>query len=249
MLSGLGADHVKFVCEKAAKRYNCKAQLEKPKVPYLETITKKSSQMYRHKKQTGGAGQFAEVHMRIEPLPRGAGFKYDSEIFGGTISRGFWPSIEKGVRMELEKGVIAGYPMVDVRAVIFDGKEHPVDSKDIAFQIAGREVFKKAVAEAGAVVLEPIMQVVVTVPDEFMGDILGDLTRRRGKVQGSDNAGGKTRVRALVPMAEMLEYSATLKSVTSDRGSYTMELDHYEKVPGEIQAKLMADFKPQETED
>jgi len=249
MLSGLGADHVKFVCEKAAKRYNCKAQLEKPKVPYLETITKKSSQMYRHKKQTGGAGQFAEVHMRIEPLPRGAGFKYDSEIFGGTISRGFWPSIEKGVRMELEKGVIAGYPMVDVRAVIFDGKEHPVDSKDIAFQIAGREVFKKAVAEAGAVVLEPIMQVVVTVPDEFMGDILGDLTRRRGKVQGSDNAGGKTRVRALVPMAEMLEYSATLKSVTSDRGSYTMELDHYEKVPSEIQAKLMADFKPQETED
>ena len=249
MLSGLGADHVKFVCEKAAKRYNCKAQLEKPKVPYLETITKKSSQMYRHKKQTGGAGQFAEVHMRIEPLPRGTGFKYDSEIFGGTISRGFWPSIEKGVRMELEKGVIAGYPMVDVRAVIFDGKEHPVDSKDIAFQIAGREVFKKAVAEAGAVVLEPIMQVVVTVPDEFMGDILGDLTRRRGKVQGSDNAGGKTRVRALVPMAEMLEYSATLKSVTSDRGSYTMELDHYEKVPGEIQAKLMADFKPQETED
>jgi elongation factor G len=149
----------------------------------------------------------------------------------------------------MEQGVIAGYPMVDVKAVIFDGKEHPVDSKDIAFQIAGREVFKKAVHEAGPVVLEPIMRVTVTVPDEYMGDILGDLTRRRGKVQGSDNAGGRSRVRALVPMAEMLEYSATLKSVTSDRGAYTMELDHYEKVPADVQSRLMAEFKPQQTED
>ncbi len=249
MLSGQGADHVKVVVDKAAKRFGVKAALQKPKIPYLETITKSSSTMYRHKKQTGGAGQFAEVHMRVEPLSRGAGFEYDSEVFGGAISRNFWPSIEKGVKSVMEQGVIAGYPMVDLKAVIFDGKEHPVDSKDIAFQIAGREVFKKAVQEAGAVVLEPIMRVTVTVPDEYMGDILGDLTRRRGKVQGSDNAGGKSRVRALVPMAEMLEYSATLKSVTSDRGSYTMELDHYEKVPADVQAKLMAEFKPQQPEE
>ncbi|MBP7147895.1 MAG: elongation factor G [Acidobacteria bacterium] len=249
MLSGLGIDHVKVAIDKVAKRFNVKATLEKPKIPYLETITKAASTMYRHKKQTGGAGQFAEVHMRVEPLPRGTGFEYASEVFGGSISRNFWPSIEKGVRHILEQGVVAGYPMVDVRAVIFDGKEHPVDSKDIAFQIAGREVFKRAAAEAGAVVLEPIMKVVVTCPDDCMGDILGDLTRRRGKVQGSEGAAGRTTVRALVPMAEMLEYSATLKSLTSDRGSYTMELDHYEKVPTDIQQKLQAEFKPQASED
>ncbi len=249
MLSGLGADHVKFVTEKVEKRFKVKALLQKPKVPYLETITKKAQTMYRHKKQTGGAGQFAEVHMRVEPLPRGQGFEYASEIFGGTISRNFWPSIEKGVKSVMERGAIAGYPLVDVKAVIYDGKEHPVDSKDIAFQVAGREVFKACIKEAGAVVLEPIMQVTVTVPDEYMGDILGDLTRRRGKPLGSDNAGGKSKIRALVPMAEMLEYSATLKSMTSDRGDYTMSLDHYEKVPAEVQAKLMADYKPGETED
>ena len=249
MLAGLGIDHVRTVMDKMARRFNVKGTLEKPKIPYLETITKPAKAMYRHKKQTGGAGQFAEVHLRIEPLPRGEGFQYDSEIFGGAISRNFWPSIEKGIRQVMEQGVIAGYPMVDVKAVIFDGKEHPVDSKDIAFQIAGREVFKKCVMEAGPVVLEPIMKVVVTVPDECMGDILGDLNRRRGKVQGSDSQGGRATIRALVPMAEMLEYSATLKSLTSDRGSYTMELDHYEKVPHEIQQKLMEAWKPHESED
>ncbi len=249
MLAGLGADHVKIALDKIAKRSNVKATLEKPKVPYLETITKNAQDMYRHKKQTGGAGQFAEVHMRIEPLPRGSGFEFASEIFGGSISRNFWPSIEKGVSRILDAGAIAGYPMVDVKAVIYDGKEHPVDSKDIAFQVAGREVFKLCVQKAGPVVLEPIMKVVVTCPDECMGDILGDLTRRRGKVQGSDNAGGRTVVRAQVPMAEMLEYAATLKSLTSDRGSYVMDLDHYERVPGDIQAKLQAEYKPHETED
>jgi elongation factor G len=223
--------------------------LQKPNVPYLETITKKANSMYRHKKQTGGAGQFAEVHMRVEPLPRGGGFEYASEIFGGSISRNFWPSIEKGVKSCMDHGVIAGYPLVDVKAAITDGKEHPVDSKDVAFQVAGREVFKLCVKEAGAVVLEPIMIVTVTVPDELMGDILGDLTRRRGKVQGSEAHSGRSIVKALVPMAEMLEYSPTLKSLTSDRGAYTMELDHYERVPPEIQAKLVAEHKPQEHDD
>jgi elongation factor G len=249
MLAGMGADHVKIALDKIAKRANVKATLEKPKVPYLETITRSAQDMYRHKKQTGGAGQFAEVHMRIDPQPRGAGFEFTSEIFGGSISRNFWPSIEKGVHRVLDGGAIAGYPMVDVKAVIFDGKEHPVDSKDIAFQVAGREVFKLCVQKAGPVVLEPIMKVVVTCPDECMGDILGDLTRRRGKVQGSDNAGGRTVVRAQVPMAEMLEYAATLKSLTSDRGQYLMELDHYERVPADIQTKLQAEYKPHETED
>lgn len=249
MVAGTGLDHVKGALDKAQRRYGVKAHLEKPKVPYLETITKKAASMYRHKKQTGGAGQFAEVHMRIEPLPRGGGFEYASEIFGGSISRNFWPSIEKGVRSMMDHGVIAGFPVVDVKAVITDGKEHPVDSKDIAFQVAGREAFKLCVKDAGAVVLEPIMRVTVTCPDEYMGDILGDLTRRRGKVQGSESDSGRSVVKALVPMAEMLEYSATLKSLTSDRASYTMELDHYEKVPVDIQAKLAADYKPHEPSD
>ncbi|GAB4222458.1 MAG: elongation factor G [Acidobacteriota bacterium] len=249
MLGGLGIDHVRTVMDKLKNRFNLEATLQKPKIPYLETITRKASTSYRHKKQTGGAGQFAEVHMRVEPLPRGAGFEYDSEIVGGAISRNFWPSIEKGVRQVMESGVIAGFPMVDIKAVIFDGKEHPVDSKDVAFQIAGRQVFKKCVMEAGPVILEPIMKMVVTCPDDCLGDILGDLSRRRGKVQGSDSAGGKTVVRALVPMAEVLEYSATLKSLTQDRGSYTMELDHYDRVPAEIQAELIAQHQPEESED
>ncbi|RMG42573.1 MAG: elongation factor G [Acidobacteria bacterium] len=249
MVAGLGVDHLRTILDKLERRFNVKATLEKPKIPYLETITKTAKAQYRHKKQTGGAGQFAEVHLRIEPLPRGAGFQYDSEIFGGAISRNFWPSIEKGIRQVLETGAIAGYPMVDVKAVVYDGKEHPVDSKDVAFQVAGRECFKLAVKEAGPVVLEPIMRVVVTCPDENMGDVLGDLNRRRGKVQGSDSQGGRATIRAEVPMAEMLEYNATLRSLTSGRGSFTMELAHYERVPAEIQQKLVAEFKPQADED
>jgi elongation factor G len=249
MLAGLGIDHLRTVLDKMSHRFSVSATLQKPKIPYLETITKSASKSYRHKKQTGGAGQFAEVHMRIEPLPRGEGFIYDSEITGGSISRNFWPSIEKGVRQVLENGAIAGYPMVDVKAVIFDGKEHPVDSKDVAFQVAGRQVFRQAVANAGPVVLEPVMRMVVTCPDEVLGDILGDLSRRRGKVQGSESTAGRSTVRALVPMAEILEYSATLKSLTSDRGSYTMELDHYERVPADLQATLVAEHAPSEAED
>ncbi len=249
MLHGLGIDHVRTAIDKMENREGVKAALQKPKIPYLETITKGAKADYRHKKQSGGAGQFAEVHMRIEPMPRSGGFEYGSEIFGGSISRNFWPSIEKGVKQIMDEGVVAGFPMQDVKAVIFDGKEHPVDSKDIAFQIAGRQVFKKCVAQAGAVVLEPVMQVVVNCPDDNMGDILGDLSRRRGKVQGSDSTAGRSVVRALVPMAEMLEYSATLKSLTQDRGSFTMELSSYEKVPGELQAELVAAYKPQDSED
>ena len=249
MLHGLGIDHVRTAMDKMEHRDGVKGILQKPKIPYLETITKAASGDYRHKKQSGGAGQFAEVHMRIEPLPRGGGFEYASEIVGGAISRNFWPSIEKGVKQIMEEGVIAGYPLRDVKAVIFDGKEHPVDSKDIAFQIAGRQVFKACVMRAAPVVLEPVMKVVVTCPDENMGDILGDLSRRRGKVQGSDSQSGRSIVRALVPMAEMLEYSATLKSLTQDRGSFTMELASYEKVPAEIQQELMAAYKPQDSED
>jgi elongation factor G len=199
--------------------------------------------MYRHKKQTGGAGQFAEVHLRVEPLQRGGGFEFTSEVFGGAISRNFWPSIEKGIRSVMDRGVIAGHPVVDLKAVITDGKEHPVDSKDIAFQVAGREVFKLAVAQARPVVLEPVMAVEVSAPEECFGDIMGDLSSRRGKVQGMSSEGSTQIIKALVPLAEMLEYAPTLKSMTSDRGSFTMELDHYAEVPAQIQEKLVAAAK------
>lgn len=249
MLGGLGIDHLRTVMDKMEHRYKAKAQLQTPKIPYLETITKEASSSYRHKKQTGGAGQFAEVHMRIEPQPRGKGFEFESQIVGGAISRNFWPSVEKGVRQVLENGAVAGFPTVDVKAVIYDGKEHPVDSKDVAFQVAGRQVFKECVKKAGPVILEPIMKVTVNCPDECMGDILGDLSRRRGKVQGSDSVAGRSIVRALVPMAEVLEYSSTLKSLTQDRGDYTMELSQYDRVPGEIQAELVAAHQPEDSED
>ena len=221
------------------KKFGVEVTLKQPKVPYRETIRVKAEAMYRHKKQTGGAGQFAEVHMRVEPLARGGGFEYTSEIFGGSISRSFWPSIEKGVKSVMDRGVIAGYPVVDVKAVIFDGKEHPVDSKDIAFQVAGREVFKLAVAQARPVILEPIMSIEVTAPEECMGDIMGDLSGRRGKVQGMEAQGHEQIVKALVPLSEMLEYAPTLKSMTSDRGSFIMEVDHYAEVPALIQEKLV----------
>jgi elongation factor G len=244
---GLGMEHVKVALEKMHKRFGVEAILHQPKVPYRETITREAKSMYRHKKQTGGAGQFAEVHMRVEPLPAGEGFVYDSEIFGGTISRGFWPSIEKGIKSVMAGGVIAGYPVVDLKAVIFDGKEHPVDSKDIAFQIAGREVFKTCFKEARPVILEPIMSVTVTCPEECMGDVMGDLSGRRGKVQGMDAVAGRQVIKALVPMSEMLEYANTLKSVTSDRGSFSMELDHYEAVPAQIQQKLVEEHEARRT--
>jgi elongation factor G len=181
--------------------------------------------------------------MRIEPSHRGEGFEFKSEVFGGSISRNFWPSIEKGVRAVMDRGVIAGFPVVDLKAIITDGKEHPVDSKDIAFQVAGREVFKLAFAQARPVVLEPIMTVEITAPEECMGDIMGDLSGRRGKVQGMEAEGHTQVIKALVPLSEMLEYAPTLKSMTSDRGFFTMEVDHYSEVPSLIQEKLVAAAK------
>ncbi len=249
MLSGLGMDHAAMVLEKMERRYKVKAALQKPKVPYLETITKPASGMYRHKKQSGGSGQFAEVHMKIEPLPRGGGFEYGSEIVGGAISRNFWPSIEKGVKQIMEGGVIAGYPLVDIKAVIFDGKEHPVDSKDIAFQIAGRHVFMSCVREARPVVLEPMMSVIVVCPEECMGDVLGDLSRHRGKPEGNESSAGRVRITATVPLEEMLDYAARLRAMTSDRGNYEMSMSHYEKVPAEKQKELMAAFAQEQSED
>jgi elongation factor G len=239
ILEGMGEAHVDIAVRRMANRFDVGVETSTPKVPYRETITRVYSDYYRHKKQTGGAGQFAEVHMRLEPLPRDTGFEYEWEVFGGAISRSFESSILKGIKYVMREGVIAGYPVVDVRAVVYDGKEHPVDSKDIAFQIAGREVFKKVMMEAGAVLLEPIYKLSITVPEEYTGDIIGDLNTKRAQVQGMDQSVGKTIITALAPLAEMQRYATDLRSLTQGRGIFSMELDHYEDVPSHLTKEIV----------
>jgi len=247
ILEGMGQAHLDIAVRRMENRFDVGVETSIPKVPYRETITRVYGDQYRHKKQTGGAGQFAEVHMRLEPLPRGAGFEYEWQVFGGAISRSFESSIQKGVKQVMEQGAIAGYPVVDVKAVVYDGKEHPVDSKDIAFQIAGREVFKKVMMEAGPVLLEPIYNVTITVPEEYTGDIMGDLNTKRARVQGMDQRGGKSVITALVPLAEMQRYATDLRSLTQGRGIFSMELDHYEDVPAHLtQAIVEAHQREQE---
>lgn len=243
ILEGMGELHVSLAISRA-ERLGVGIDTHMPKVPYKETITKTATSTYRHKKQTGGAGQFGEVSLRIEPNPNG-GFVYETQIVGGAISSSFFPSIEKGIVSVLETGVIAGYPIVDVKAVVFDGKEHPVDSKDIAFQIAGREAFKEAFAMGNPVLLEPIMNVQISVPESMMGDIMGDLNTRRGKVQGMDTVGLKTVINAQVPLAEMLRYSNDLRSMTGGRGFYTMTFSHYDRVPSHIADEVIKAHKAQ----
>ena len=239
ILEGMGEAHVNIAVRRMENRFSVGVETSIPRVPYRETVTRIHADQYRHRKQTGGAGQFAEVHMRLEPLPRDIGFEYEWKVFGGRISRSFESSIQKGVKQVMAQGVIAGYPVVDVRAVVYDGKEHPVDSKDIAFQIAGREAFKKVMLEAGPVLLEPIGKVTVTVPGEYTGDIIGDLNTKRARVQGMDQRAGKSIIMALVPLAEMQRYATDLRSLTQGRGIFLMELDHYEDVPAHLAQQII----------
>lgn len=239
ILQGMGDQHIDVAIRKAESKFQTGLDTFEPKVPYRETITRKGDAQHRHKKQTGGAGQFAEVFMRVEPLAE-ENFEFANEVFGGAISNNFMPAIEKGVKGVLETGVIAGYPVFNVKAAVYDGKEHPVDSKPVAFEVAGREAFKKAVQEAGPVLLEPIMDVRITVPEENMGDVLGDLNTRRARVQGMDSEKGRSVVNAQVPLAEMLRYTTDLRSITGGRGVFTMEESHYEQVPAHLQAEVIA---------
>jgi elongation factor G len=237
VLEGMGEIHLS-VTLKRAEALGVGIDTEMPLVPYRETVTKEAAATYRHKKQTGGAGQFGEVSLKVMPYEED--FVFESHVVGGTISGPFIASTEKGVRGVLEGGVIAGYPVVHVKAVVYDGKMHPVDSKDIAFQIAGRESFKEAFHNAGPVLLEPIMDVKITVPESMMGDIMGDLNTRRGQVQGMDTVGRRSVVRARVPFAEMMRYGNDLRSMTGGRGLYEMSFAHYEKVPAHLQAEIVA---------
>jgi elongation factor G len=239
ILQGMGDQHIDVAIRKADTKFQTGLIIEIPKVPYQETITKQSASQYRHKKQTGGAGQFAEVFMRVEPF-QDEEFSFTNDVFGGAISSSYMPAIEKGVRSVMKEGVIAGYPVLNVHVSVYDGKEHPVDSKPIAFETAGREAFKLAFKDAGPVLREPIMNVRIVVPEANMGDILGDLNTRRARVQGMDNEKGHSVVTAQVPLAEMQRYTTDLRSMTGGRGIFTMEFDHYEIVPAHIAADVIA---------
>jgi elongation factor G len=242
VLQGMGDQHIDVAIHRAQSKFQVGLVTREPKVPYREGITKKASAQYRHKKQTGGAGQFGEVHLRIEPLP-GVDFEFADELVGMNLSRSYLPPIEKGIKASLEQGVYAGYPMSNVKVIVYDGKEHPVDSKPVAFEIAGREAFKLAVQGAGPVLFEPIMNVRIVVPDAHMGDVMGDLNTRRGRVQGTESDRGNTVIVAHVPMAEMLRYTSQLRSLTGGRGYFTMELDHYDIVPAHVAGPIVEAHK------
>ncbi|MEO1291170.1 MAG: EF-Tu/IF-2/RF-3 family GTPase, partial [Chloroflexota bacterium] len=236
VLEGMGDIHIQTVLAKA-EALGVGIDTEMPKVPYRETIAGEAEAEYTHKKQSGGAGQYGRVNLRV--MPSEEEFEYETNIFGGSISQQFLPSIEKGIRQVLEEGVIAGFPVGNVKVEVFDGKMHPVDSKDIAFQIAGREAFKDAFNKAKPSLLEPIMNVKVTIPDTMMGDIMGDLNSRRGRVQGMDNLVNKSIINAQVPLSEMMRYGNDLRSMTGGRGIYAMEFSHYEKVPSHVQQDII----------
>jgi elongation factor G len=233
ILQGMGDQHIDVAIRKAEAKFQTGLNIEEPRVPYQETITRQGQATYRHKKQTGGSGQFGEVSMRIEPVQE-EDFEFVNEVFGGAISSSYMPAIEKGVKGVMKEGVLAGFPVKNIKVAVFDGKEHPVDSKPVAFEIAGREAFKLAVRDAAPVLLEPIMNVRVIVPESNMGDILGDLNTRRARVQGMDTEKGRSVVTAQVPLAEMQRYTTDLRSITGGRGVFQMEFSHYEVVPTHI---------------
>ena len=242
ILQGMGDQHIDVAIHRAQSKFQVGLVIDQPKVPYREGITRKGSAMYRHKKQTGGSGQFGEVHLRIEPYHEGE-FDFTDELVGMSLSKSFLPPIEKGIKATMEHGAFAGYPMSNVRVIVYDGKEHPVDSKPIAFETAGREAFKLAVAEAGPVLFEPIMNVRITVPDAHMGDVMSDLNTRRGRVQGTESEHGSTVVMAQVPLAEMLRYVTQIRSMTGGRGYFAMEFDRYETVPQHLAAAIVEAHK------
>jgi elongation factor G len=243
LIAGTGQQHIEVVVSKMKKRYHTEVVLKAPKVPYRETIRGKADVQGKHKKQTGGHGQYGDCKIKMEPLPRGGEFEFVNDIFGGSIPKNYIPAIEKGIKDAAARGYLAGFPMVDFRVILYDGSYHDVDSNDMSFQMAGRIAFRKAMEQAKPTLLEPVMAVEITVPDDFAGSIMGDLNSRRGRIQGMDNKGGNTVVKAEVPMAEMLTYGVDLTSMTQGRGSFNMEMHHYDAVPGMLQERIVEKAK------
>jgi len=249
LISGTSQVHVEVILDKLKRRFGVEVVLHPPQVPYRETIRKKATAQGRHKKQTGGRGQFGDCWIEVEPQARGEGYQFEDAIFGGSIPRNFIPAVEKGVVEAMEHGVIAGYPVVDVKVKLFDGSYHNVDSSELAFKLAGGLAWNKAMESAAPVLLEPIMNVEVIAPEENMGDIMGALSSRRGRPQGSENMGEMDAIRAQVPLAEMLTYAPQLRSMTAGRGSFTLEFDHYDEVPAQLVDKIVAEVKARKAAD
>jgi elongation factor G len=243
LLSGQGQLHIEVTVAKLKRRFGVEVNLKPPRIPYRETITASTEAHGRHKKQTGGHGQFGDCKIKLEPLPRGADFEFVDDIFGGAIPRNFIPAVEKGIQDTRMRGYLAGYPVVDFRATVFDGSFHPVDSNELSFKLAGSLAFKDGMTRARPTILEPIMNVEVYAPSDFAGDLMGDLNSRRGRISGMDTRGTTTVIKAQVPMAEMLTYEQHLTSATGARGSYHMEYSHYDEVPSHLQAKIIAASK------
>ena len=240
LVSGMGQLHVEVVVERMKRKYNVDVSLLPPRIPYKETVKGRSEVQGKYKKQTGGRGQYGDTWLRVEPLARGGGFEFVDDIFGGAIPRNFIPSVEKGVRDCMKRGILAGYPVVDLKVTLYDGSYHDVDSSDMAFQIAASMGLQKGFMEARPCLLEPVMNVEVTAPSEGAGDVIGDLNGRRGRIVGMEPDGDVVAVRAQVPMSEMLTYESTLRSMTGGRGGYSMEFSHYEEVPGQLAEKVVA---------
>jgi len=239
IISGMGEAHLDIMMERMSRKFGVNVHTEPPRVPYKETVRRQARAEGKHKKQTGGHGQFGIAWLEIEPMERGSGFEFVDKIVGGVIPKQFIPSVEKGVRKAMEEGYLAGYPVVDLRATVYDGKYHPVDSSDISFQIAGSLALKNAMAEAEPYLLEPIVNVEILVPEAYMGDVIGDLNAKRGRIMGMEAEGGLQRIRAQVPLAEMLRYSIDLRSITGGRGTFRMEFSHYEEVPSHIASRII----------
>ncbi len=246
IISGMGEAHLDIMMDRMSRKFGVNVDTELPKVPYKETVRNMAKAEGKHKKQTGGHGQFGIAWVKVDPLERGSGFEFVDKIVGGVIPRQFIPSVEKGIRKAMDEGSLAGYPMVDFRATVYDGKYHPVDSSDISFQIAGTLALKNAVPEADPYLIEPIMEVDIMVPEAYMGDVIGDLNAKRGRIMGMESQGGLQIIKAQVPMAEMLRYSIDLRSTTGGRGTFSMQFSHYEEVPSHIAAKIIEASKEKE---
>jgi elongation factor G len=231
------------IVERLQKKFNVNIDLETPKVPYRETIKGKARVQGKHKKQTGGHGQFGDCWIEMEPNDRGSGWHFENKVFGGSIPKQFIPAIEKGMLETMTKGLLAGYPVVDIKVAVVDGSYHPVDSSEMAFKLAGSLAFKKGFEQCSPILLEPIVTLDVVVDEKYMGDVMGDLTSKRGKISGVENAKGRQIIKALVPFGEMLSYGIDLGSITQGTGAYSMKVDHYEEVPERTAEKIIADAK------
>jgi elongation factor G len=248
ILAGMGQQHLEITLEKLKRKFGVEVVMKAPKIPYRETIKGSTKVQGRYKKQSGGRGQFGDCFIEIKPLPRGTGYEFIDKIVGGAIPRQYIPAVDKGIQEAMKEGIYAGYPMIDVQVTLYDGSYHSVDSSEMAFKIAGSMAIKKAVAEAKPIILEPVMKVEISTPDESLGSVIGDLNSKRGKVQGMDQQGSTQKVSAVVPMSEMLTYANQLHSLTAGRGTYTMEFSHYEEVPAHEAQKLIAAKEEQKEE-